>query len=223
MTAVEEIPAATVPNGPPEEMAADLVAALGELAEIVADDVAVTKTYSYRYASLGAVMRVVRPVLARHRLGVSQEVASSASGYVSVVTKLLHTSGALYVSPTLAMQVQPDPQQLGSVITYLRRYQLVALLGLAVEDDDGRTVSEAAQTQAQRRARRVPLPTVDDQITQLFADLGMTGEDRRGDRLAVLSDILGRDVATTVGMSLADKTKVVAALTERARPEEVSP
>jgi hypothetical protein len=34
-----------------------------------------------------------------------------------------------------------DMQQLGSAVTYARRYQLVSLLGLEAEDDDGNYAS----------------------------------------------------------------------------------
>ena len=59
-----------------KDAAADLVAALGELVEIHAGSEADAGTYKYRYASLGQIMSVVRPVLAAHNLAVSQPVSA---------------------------------------------------------------------------------------------------------------------------------------------------
>jgi hypothetical protein len=39
-----------------------------------------------------------------------------------------------------------DPQKFGSALTYYRRYSLLALLGLAPEDDDGNAASQPART-----------------------------------------------------------------------------
>jgi hypothetical protein len=58
-------------------------------------------------------------------------------GNVGVVTLFAHSSGqwiegTVYVAPT-----RYDAQGVGSVITYLRRYALAAMAGVAPDDDDG--------------------------------------------------------------------------------------
>jgi hypothetical protein len=42
------------------------------------------------------------------------------------------------------MPVKPDPQGYGSAVTYARRYDLSALIGLASDDDDGNEASKPA-------------------------------------------------------------------------------
>jgi hypothetical protein len=46
----------------------------------------------------------------------------------------------------MQMTVLNDPQKMGSMITYYRRYTLQSLLGLQAEDDDGNAASKAKPT-----------------------------------------------------------------------------
>ena len=43
-----------------------------------------------------------------------------------------------------------DPQSLGSLITYYRRYQLAALVGICPDDDDGEKAQEGYRAQAKK-------------------------------------------------------------------------
>src|SRR4030095_13520534 len=72
---------------------------------------------------------------------------------VSVLTRLMHSSGQWLEDTTSTMLPNADPQAVGSAITYLRRYALAALAGAAPEDDD----AEAAHTAS--RAQALPKPT----------------------------------------------------------------
>ena len=59
--------------------------------------------------------------------------------YVGIVTVLMHSSGEfIETEPVFAKPVKQDPQAVGSVITYLKRYSLSAVFGITSdEDDDG--------------------------------------------------------------------------------------
>ena len=61
----------------------------------------------------------------------------------------------------------PDPQGWGSAMTYARRYQLMALLGLAAEDDDGNAASmpQSPKTSKAKHPPRnsKPSPKADDE------------------------------------------------------------
>lgn len=192
---------------------ADLVAGLGALAEIGADESADTGQYVYRYASLAAVMRAVRPVLAKHRLAVSQLV-SSADRELCVTTVLVHASGAMHQSGAMRVQLPDTAQRIGSAVSYLRRYQLVALLGIAVDDDDGRSAS--THTSAQAPAARVALTEAQRRrIMALFGELGMTGPEYRDERLALTSDVIGRDIDTTNDVTRGEAAQLIDELEAR--------
>jgi hypothetical protein len=113
----------------------------------------------YRYASLSAVVAVVRPALAKHGLGVIQLLANDGPDLL-VTTRLVHSSGET-IESTQRAPCPAKPQDRGGVITYLRRYGLNALLCLAAEeDDDAGAAQEAARTpvQASEAPRGLPAP-----------------------------------------------------------------
>jgi len=94
-----------------------------------------------RYADLGAVIESVKEILSNHGLSVMQLVTSD-NGNVGVTTMLAHASGQ-WISEKVYLPMSEEKgkslaQVAGSVVTYLRRYALSAILGLyADEDTDG--------------------------------------------------------------------------------------
>lgn len=90
------------------------------------------------YITLDGILETVRPILAKHELAVMQE-ATGDGEFIYVKTKLIHGSGEMLETDLLKMKPQKnDPQQMGSCITYAKRYQLAALLGICESvDDDG--------------------------------------------------------------------------------------
>jgi len=92
---------------------------------------------SYSYAPLDAVWECCRQLLTENGLAIAQ-ISFEADGYPHLETILMHTSGQ-WLSSTLPLVATRDPQQLGSALTYMRRYALTSLVGIvADEDDDGR-------------------------------------------------------------------------------------
>lgn len=94
--------------------------------------------YSYRYATLHDLLDAVRPHLNANGIWLSQPLAFGAT--VQATTLLQHTSGE-WVSVTVSAPVDSEDgrmkavQGMASVSTYLRRYGLTALLGIAADED----------------------------------------------------------------------------------------
>lgn len=120
-------------------MGAAIVAAMNELGHVTKDG---TGNYG-RHATIGSVLDAVKPVLAAHGLAVVQSFALSDPGFVTVDTTLVHTTGEAMNCGGLRMPAPNDPQKVGGAISYARRYALMTVLGLAAEDDDGQTASDA--------------------------------------------------------------------------------
>lgn len=93
--------------------------------------------FNSKYATLAAVIEEVLPILTKNDLCFTQAF-SFCNGTTFLETKVMHTSGEFIVS-TIPMQPMNDVQKMGSQITYLKRYSLMAILGVSSsdEDDDG--------------------------------------------------------------------------------------
>lgn len=110
------------------------------------------KRGSYSYASIADVVAQVSPVLARQNLVIVQGQTREAEG-ICVETRLLHSSGQWVETDTLVpADRQGGPQGVGSAITYARRYGLLAILGIAAEDDDAIKAREAEEARRAREA-----------------------------------------------------------------------
>jgi hypothetical protein len=120
------------------ELATALAAAQATYPPIGKDKTAKAGSYSYDYADLATVLEAVRPALAKQGIAVVQS-ASAEAQMVTVVTRLMHSSGQ-WIESSLSVEAETTaPQKLGSAISYARRYGLLALAGVAPadEDDDG--------------------------------------------------------------------------------------
>jgi hypothetical protein len=95
----------------------------------------------YKYTDLATIMDLVRPILAKHGLSVSH-VTGIHDGHFGLTTYLLHSSGESILS-FYPLNQTDKAQEMGSQITYARRYTTTALLGIASEeDDDGELASQ---------------------------------------------------------------------------------
>lgn len=128
-------------------------AGLGKLVKSTKVDVP-TKTgagYSYTYATLADALAACRSALSEQGIAVVQEAMTPKEDRgVEVSTTLLHSSGEWLRMQALFMPVAGGAQDIGSAITYARRYQLLAAVGLAPEDDDGAAAQAATPKQSPR-------------------------------------------------------------------------
>ncbi len=102
-----------------------------------------TKADKYKYADLSQIIEMVKAVFPIHGLSFIQPVSSNESGELMVTTYIMHSSGE-YISTTAKLpdailygSAAKNPVQVaGAAITYMRRYQLAGMVGIAQEDDD---------------------------------------------------------------------------------------
>jgi hypothetical protein len=93
--------------------------------------------FKSKYADLGSVMEVVKDPLNEEGITMLQPTYSKDGAHY-VETILMHESGEYIASEALKLELNKvDMQQLGSAITYARRYTLQSLLSIPSEDDDG--------------------------------------------------------------------------------------
>lgn len=85
------------------------------------------------YASLPHILNVITPILKKNGLVIVQPVMNTC-----VVTKLIHieTGQTLESIYDIVCKDSTNPQQLGSGVSYARRYSISSILNLNIDDDD---------------------------------------------------------------------------------------
>lgn len=98
--------------------------------------------FKAKYADLPAVIDAAKSHLSANGLSVTQMTDIEGDNVV-LVTQLNHSSGQWIRSWYPIKPVKPDPQGMGSAVTYARRYAYSAMVGVAAigEDDDGNAAS----------------------------------------------------------------------------------
>lgn len=90
--------------------------------------------YKFKYATLDSILEMARPILGANGLAIIQVVTPEPA----LVTRLIHESDE-WIEGSLGIHTEgAGMQALGAAITYLKRYCLSSMLGIAAdEDDDG--------------------------------------------------------------------------------------
>ena len=101
--------------------------------------------FKSKYADLAANLNAVRPALNRNGIAIIQADSSDLNRGAAIVRTSLHCGEQWLAveaeAPALDKSGNINVQTIGSAWTYLRRYTLQALCGLASEDDDGNSLS----------------------------------------------------------------------------------
>lgn len=108
--------------------------------------------YVYSYADLTDVTEVAMPLLGKHGLSFIATPTLRDGQFVLAYT-LQHESGQDVGGVYPIAAALGNPQQVGSAITYARRYALCAVTGIAPggDDDDAQAATEAAAQEAHQQ------------------------------------------------------------------------
>jgi len=143
--------------------------------------------YSYKYADLADVDDAATPVLAKHGLAFIAVPRRTENGSYELVGTLVHTSGETMEGP-LPLQGR-TAQELGSSITYMRRYLLGSMTGIVTDEDDDGSRAQAAKEQTQPAGPPVDQtpPGIPVHVQMVYDILGALTPDQKG-KLAVWWD-----------------------------------
>jgi len=129
-------------QGPVNELMAALAAAQGEMSNAPFD--ATNPHFKSKYATLASIRDATIPHLAKHGLSIHQVTKMNGQGML-LVTRLAHASGQWIVSE-YPLPNTSKPHEMGSAITYARRYSWAAITGIAAEEDeDGNAAQDGAK------------------------------------------------------------------------------
>lgn len=225
----------TTPAVPPT-LAAALAAVQAQLPDIRKTETAkvATKTggsYEYSYADLADVSRAVLPLLGQHGLSFLAKPTLTEAGRFVLAYKLLHVSGdheaGEYPLPS------GTAQEIGSAITYARRYVLCAITGATPDrDDDGSDANKVAVRAPADDAREerwrddeqrsrpansartrpttpaAPVTPSQSQMRAMHASFAEAQMDRDA-ALQFCGEIIGRAIGTTKELTPAEASQVI--------------
>ena len=152
-----------------ETLAAALAKAQGIIANPAFD--AVNPHFKNRYATLGAHIDAVRGAFPANGLSVVQAIETPERDRVSLTTRILHSSGQ-WIESTVSASTGAKVQEIGSTVTYLRRYALAAIVGIVgEEDDDGESDRSTRERAPAARPAAAPAPRPSGGAASLTARL----------------------------------------------------
>jgi len=196
-------------------LASALVAAQGEMPTVKKDEV--NPHFNSKFMSLSGLIEATRKVLNKHGLALTQFPCTSELGAPVLRTVLIHgPSGERLEFETPLLMGNQNMQQLGSAITYARRYAWASLLGIAAEDDDdGNT---AGEQKPQKKAANGTVKTITDgQRRRLFA---MAGEHKvtREQLRQMIADVTGDETGSSSSITVDRYDDIVALIEMEAVP-----
>jgi hypothetical protein len=129
-----------------------------------------------RYIELSTLLDALHPEMEKNGLVLLQNLDTTNEGQLVLSTRLVHESGG-FLGPfncLLHSKDDRDPQKVGSVVTYYRRYALMTLFAIGGEDDDGGRASSAPKAK-----KPVANWTVSSERTELSKKLKASGVDSK--------------------------------------------
>ncbi len=149
----------------------DAIAAALSKAQAVMEPATKSSTNPFfhsKYANLAEVWDTCRKPLTDNGLCFVQAIGADKTTFsgtapnnkmyiwLTVTSRLLHVSEQ-YFEDAISMPVEADPQSVGKITTYLRRYAQMALCGIAPADDDGEEAAGRGQA-SQQQTRPIAQP-----------------------------------------------------------------
>lgn len=107
--------------------------------------------FKNKYATLTQIISEVKPILSELGVVLLQPIKDGQVG-----TTL--SMGSEVIESYLPLPTNLNPQQIGSAITYFRRYTLASLLALEVEDDDGNEASKKPEPKVEVKQEEIKKP-----------------------------------------------------------------
>ena len=109
------------------------------------------------YADINALIDAVEPILLDNGLLLTQPLND---GKVSTI--ITHAETGEQMMSEIYLPTSGTPQQMGSAITYYRRYTLQSLLSLQAEDDDANAASQKPQAKKKFKDFNAAVQSVKD-------------------------------------------------------------
>lgn len=181
---------------------------LNEVPNFSTDETANAGSRTYKYLNLATLLKNIKPIFEKYDIAFSQRVTFDGTGdgrqTLGTVETIIFDENEQQTVCEYPFFVTGDPQQVGSAITYARRYSLTTVLGIFPDkDDDGGYAKQKFDT-ADR-------PIGADQYATLVKamDAHQLPPEARGE---FISGTLNRQVKGWRGITQADLAKLMDAI-----------
>lgn len=181
---------------------------LNEVPNFNTDETAQAGNRTYKYLNLATLLKNIKPIFEKHGIAFSQKVTFDGTGdgrqILGTVETIIFDENEQQTVCSYPFFVTGDPQQVGSAITYARRYSLTTVLGIFPDkDDDGGYAKQKFDT--------ADKPIGADQYATLVKamDSHAIPTEARGE---FISGTLNRQVKGWRGITQADLTKLMDAI-----------
>lgn len=117
--------------------------------------------FDSKYADLLDVFEAVEPALSAQGVLIFQ-AQDLANGKLTIHTEVVHVATGEFRASYMETPVLADPQKMGSVSTYLRRYAIATLAGVAADsDDDGNAGASPSKSSDKPKVSQTPAKPTD--------------------------------------------------------------
>lgn len=181
---------------------------LNEVPNFSTDETANAGSRTYKYLNLATLLKNIKPIFEKHDIAFSQKVTFDNTGdgrqTLGTVETIIFDENEQQTVCSYPFFVTGDPQQVGSAITYARRYSLTTVLGIFPDKDDDGGYAKQQYDTADR-------PIGADQYATLVKamDAHRLPSEARGE---FISGTLNRPVKGWRGITQADLTKLMEAV-----------
>lgn len=181
---------------------------LNEVPNFNTDETAQAGNRTYKYLNLATLLKNIKPIFEKNGLAFTQKVTFNSTGdgrqTIGTVETIIFDDTDQMTICEYPFFVTGDPQQVGSAITYARRYSLTTVLGIFPDkDDDG--------SYARQQYETADKPIGADQYATLVKAMDMHAipSEARGE---FISGTLNRTVKGWRGITQSDMTKLMNAI-----------
>lgn len=181
---------------------------LNEVPNFSTDETANAGSRTYKYLNLATLLKNIKPIFEKHGIAFSQKVTFDRTGdgrqTLGTVETIIFDENEQQTVCEYPFFVTGDPQQVGSAITYARRYSLTTVLGIFPDKDDDGGYAKQQYDTADR-------PIGADQYATLVKamDSHNLPAEARGE---FISGTLNRPVKGWRGITQADLAKLMEAI-----------
>jgi len=146
------------------ELMVALAKAQGAIGDITRDRVVTVRSqkgsYQFKYATLSNIIKGIKKALSDNGIAYTQVLTWHREDRLYYLTTNLHCKNQFISSVTPLISSGHGNQEFGSALTYMKRYALAALVGVAADEDDDGNIADGNEVQAMQEPGKKAAPVV---------------------------------------------------------------